>query len=160
MALQISSTDIDCEKLSLASIETLRGRFPSENDETLARFLIARKGDVDKASDMLGKHLSWRSETFPIYKESCMGELRKNKCHIHGTDREGHPLFVWKSKNHIGRDRDIGELTRMIVWWIEVAIKQLPADKSKFSILLDRSDFKQENGDIEFIKVVAGVFQV
>ena len=51
------------------------------------------------------------------------------------------------------------EMTRMIIWWCEVGIKKMPADKTKLTLLVDRSDFSNENADIEFVKHVGKVFQ-
>lgn len=45
------------------------------------------------------------------------------------------------------------------MWWTEQAIKQLPSDKSKFSILFDRTDAPNSQ-DFEFVKYFAKLFQV
>ena len=44
----IKSTEIGLDKFSLENLELMRQKFPGEDDETLARFLIARNNDFEK----------------------------------------------------------------------------------------------------------------
>jgi hypothetical protein len=36
----------------------------------------------------------------------------------------------------------------------------MPADKSKFTILIDRTDFRKENSDVEFMRHLTPIMQV
>ena len=96
----------------------------------------------------------------PVRKLDCMSELSKGKLYFHGTDKEGHPLAVFSVKKHLPKERSIEEMGKMVVFWMEVAEKIYPADKSKFTVLIDRSGFKQENSDIEFVKSFGKTLQV
>ena len=145
---------------------TLRSSFTKEervlnslSDETIARFLIARNGNTEKARALLVEHLAWRKVKLPLYKNSCITEFVKGKVYLHGFDREGHPLVVYRAKLQIPSDRNVEEMLNMCYWWAEKVISVLPPDKSKATILIDRIDAGMQNSDVEFVRAMASVFQ-
>ena len=77
-----------------------------------------------------------------------------------GCDNEGHPLLIWRSSRHEAADRDMEEMLRLITWWFQYVDHTMPEDKSKITLLCDRSDYKSSNSDMEFIKAAANVLQV
>lgn len=77
-----------------------------------------------------------------------------------GYDKEGHPLLIWHSSKHEAADRDMAEMLRLITWWFQYMDVNLPADKSKITLLCDRSDYKSSNSDVEFVKAASAVLQV
>jgi hypothetical protein len=77
-----------------------------------------------------------------------------------GYDKEGHPLLIWRSSRHEAAERDMSEMVRLITWWFQHMAHNMPEDKSKITLLCDRSDYKSSNSDIEFVKVAASVLQV
>jgi len=156
--LQISSTDIDSSKFPFEALVAMREAFPTQNDDILARFLLARNGNVEKASTLLSGHLEWRATSWPILKSSCINEIVKGKLYMHGTDLEGHPLLIWRVRFNFAKDRDLDEMGRMVIWWMETAIASVK-DKSKVTVLLDRTGFKSENSDIEFCQHLTPIFQ-
>jgi hypothetical protein len=148
----IQSEDIDIEKVGIDSFRKMKFKFPEESDETICRFLLARNKDVVKASEMLINHISWRASNLPPQKASCMKEFSAGKCYVNGCDKEGHPLIIVISRLHDPSDRDIDELLRLCIWWIEYGVSKMPPNKSKFSVLINRSGATQANTDLEFIK--------
>jgi hypothetical protein len=78
---------------------------------------------------------------------------------VHGVDKEGHPLIVYRAKLQVPSERDMDEMLRLCTWWAEKVISMLPPDKSKATILVDRSDASLTNMDFEFVKAMAGIFQ-
>lgn len=158
--LEITSIDIDRSKFTFDSLVEMRKTFPDVEDLVLCRFLIARTGDIAKAKDLLNKHLEWKSKNLPVLKSTCLNEFKKGKLYMNGFDKDGHPLLIWHAKLNIYNDRDLDEMGRMIIWWMEYAKHHMPKDKSKITLIVDRSDFKNENNDIEFTRHVAGYFQV
>lgn len=71
----------------------MKSLFPKVQEDTLARFLIARDGDVDKAVPFLEKCLDWRNENLPLKTSSFYKEYVKGKIYINGEDKLGHPLI-------------------------------------------------------------------
>eukprot|EP01035_Chromulina_nebulosa_P020937 gene20937-27138_t len=115
------------------SIELLRERFPNFDDETLARFFIARNGNTDNVIKMLDEHAKWRANTLPIVKSNVLNEMMTGKIYTRGFDKAGHPIIIWN--------------------------KVMPKDKSKITIIMNRVDFTQDNADIELCKKLISLFQ-
>jgi hypothetical protein len=158
-SISIKSQDIDQSKFSEENHRSLKTQFPHLDDDTIARYLIARNDDLDLASELLNKSQKWRSVHFPILKQDCMGELSKAKMYTHGVDKEGRPLLIIHGIRHDPRDRDIETLAKAALWTMEQVIKRLPEDKSKYTILIDRTDCGLANQDIEFTRHFSKLFQ-
>lgn len=157
----IASTDIDPSKYSAANLLKLREAFPELPDEALARYLIARNNNLQQATEQLTKAEKIRLDMFPVLKSACLKEMKIGKLYTHGFDKEGRPLLIWTSRLHSAKDRVLEETGRLAIWWTEYIIRnRLPADKSKYTVLIDRTNFTNENSDIELIRHLAGAFQV
>ena len=157
--LRILSEDIDTTRFSMDAVAEMREMFPDQDDEVIGRFLIARNGNLEKASLLLRGHLEWKITNFPVLKSSCINEISKGKLYMHGTDKEGHPLLIWRVRMNNPRDRDVEEMARMVAWWVSIAVRACPPNKSKVTLLMDRSEYKQENSDIEFMRHLTPIFQ-
>jgi len=159
MELAITSSDIAVDSINLEVFQRLKAVFPDESDEELARFLIARNHDYDKTEEMLKAHLIWRAKNMPVSKASCLNEFSKGKLFMHGYDNEGHPLLIWRSSLHEAADRDMDEMVRLILWWFQYMSTIMPPNKSKITLLCDRSDYRSANSDLEFVKAASNVLQ-
>lgn len=159
--IKITSTDIEADKYSVSNLLEMRNRFPGREDEELARFLIARKDDLEKASEQLQKRINFEASFLPVTKDDCGEEFNAGKLYTYGVDKEGRPIIVWAVRNNIAATRDMDKLVKTMVWWVEyTARKVLPPNISKYTILMDRSNFKQENADMDLMKHVAATLQV
>jgi hypothetical protein len=157
----ILSEDIDPSKYSLENFYVVRQRFPELPDEMIARYLIARNNDVEKAIEQLEKANALRVANWPILKSSCINEMRSGKLYTHGFDREGRPLLIWKPGKNFPKERNLEETSRLLIFWVEKTLKlHMPPNKSKYTILVDRSDFTKENADMELMKHTSTTFQV
>lgn len=89
------STDIKNLRLRFTNeaFDAMKKEFPDQDDEDIARFLIARNGDVAKAIPFMQKSLIWRNENLPLKTSSFYREYVKGKIYIHGQDLKGHPLI-------------------------------------------------------------------
>lgn len=156
----IKSKDIDLKKFSIENLIELRATYPGVDDETLARFLIARENNLQKAIEQYAKVVTWRSLHYPVLKSSCMKEINSGKFYVRGVDKEGRPILIFRVRFSNPSERDIQEAGRMVVWFTEHVIKRLPEDKTKFTVLMDRTSFVRANADLELLKRLAGIFQV
>jgi hypothetical protein len=157
--LQIKSKDIDPAKFSFDNVVYLRGVFPNVDDDTIGRFLIARNNNREKAEALLGTTEKWRSHHFPILKQDCMNELRRAMTFSYGFDKEGRPMMIFVTRRNDPKTRDLEEMGRACIWMTEDAIRHLPDDKSKFTILFDRTDMGMDKEDITFLKNMIKTFQ-
>jgi hypothetical protein len=155
----ITSVDIEPEKYSLENLQRMRDRFPGVPDETLARYLIARSDDFEKAQAFLQKVMRWKSQHWPVLQRTCGKEFSIGKLYVRGVDKEGRPLIIWHSRLNNPNERDLEEVGRLCMWWAEYAVrKAMPENRSKFVFLVNRCD--QQQGDMEMIKYSAQRFQV
>ena len=92
--LVFKSTDIQAQrsKFTDEAFISMKSQFPDEPDESVARFLIARNGDVSKAVPFLKKSVAWRAEKLPVKVPSFYKEFLKGKIYLHGKDLTDHPL--------------------------------------------------------------------
>jgi len=56
--------------------------------------------------------------------------------------------------------RDLDEKVRCVIWFLDIALANLPPGKSKISVLVNRIGCKGENFDVAFDKQVIKIFAV
>lgn len=92
--INITSTDIlEFFKIEnptcVEALMQMRESFADKaSDSDMARFLIARKFDVDAASKMMTAHLEWRAQNPEVLKADCSKSLSFKNTYCHGTDLE------------------------------------------------------------------------
>jgi len=162
IAEHIQSKDIlDLQsKFSETNLRDLKAAYPEEELETLARFLIGRNNDLKETKEKLDKLVKWKKENYPILKRDCLNELKTGKVYVRGEDKQGRPIVVFKTAKSLPKQRDLKESINLCFWTMEQAIKKLPQDKSKFTVLVDRTGHKLENNDLELLKNLSALFQV
>jgi hypothetical protein len=153
----VTSKDIDTTKISPGNFVAMKATFPDIDDSTIARYLLARNNDLQKATDLLSKAAAWRAKRLPVLKQDCAEEVAKGVMYAHGTDKEGRPLLIVHVAKHDPANRDVERCAKAAMWWMEHMIKLLPPDKSKYTILVDRSG--SSNSDIEFTRQFSKLFQ-
>jgi len=157
--LVVKSKDIDSAKYTKEKLAKMKEQFPDVDNDTLARYLIARNNKMKQAVPLLQAAEAWRHVWRPILKEDCLSEIMKGKIYTKGFDKEGRPLLIIRSKLHNPKERSIDEMAKMVCWWIEQIISRIPDGKSKYTVLLDRTDAGIANQDLEFIKCFSQLFQ-
>jgi len=155
--VNITSRDIPRDKLNLDALRALKQSFPQEDDNTLARFLLARNNNIDQATEMFTNHLQWRRDNLPVFKADCMEELSKKKALVHGFDKEGHPVIYFRAKYNDPWARNLDDALRAFIWCLEVAIARMGPEVSKVCIVIDRNGFTQKNVDFELARAVSKV---
>ena len=81
-----------------------------------------------------------------------MNELNKGIIYSHGVDKEGRPILIISAAKHNPKNRSIEELAKAILWMIEIHIKRIPENLSKYTILLDRTNAGTKNQDVAFLR--------
>jgi hypothetical protein len=64
--------------------------------EDIVRYLVARKGNVAAASEMLEKYVAWRKEHFPLKRADVGAILQSNVLFHHGAARDGTPVMYFR----------------------------------------------------------------
>ncbi|CAK9144414.1 unnamed protein product [Ilex paraguariensis] len=84
------------------------------DDLMIRRFLRARDLDIEKASDLFLKYLSWRREYVPagsISPSEIPNDLAHQKIHMQGVDKMGRPIVVCFGSRH--KQTSLEEFKRM-----------------------------------------------
>jgi hypothetical protein len=115
----IKSEDIDLSKFSLENLHEMRITFPGYKDEDYARFLIARNNQLNDAKELFHNHLVWKETNPKPTKSSCLNLLQRKFLYLNGYDLEGHPLLIAKMSRHDPYDRDLDEMNRQLLWWLD-----------------------------------------
>jgi len=146
-------------------VEALRASLPAdhgfrENEGALRRFLVARKLNVDKARQMLEKHMAWREQNLPVVPTpEVLAELRKGKFYIlpGAKDVGGHPVVVVRSGLFDPKERDLDTCIRAFLYVLEKGLGDL-GENGKFSIMYDREGFSVgKNFDFDLLKAWAEI---
>ena len=157
--IKIQSEDIDRNSFSINNLSSLKESFPDLDNDTLARYLIAKNNDYIAAFDQLTRSENLRKEYTHVKKAQCLHEIAKGKAYIHGHDKQGRPLMIIHLRKHDLEDRDLNEMIKMTMWWVEQAIHKMPKNCSRFTVLVDRSDCEKQV-DSEYLQHISGIFQV
>ncbi len=156
MSQEEIGVDLDAGKYTPEQFAAFKKEFPDVDTRTLARFLIARNGDISKSTPLLRDNLKWRKENLPALKATCMTELKTGKTYVRGFDKKGHPLIIFHTYLHDPNDRCIKELIRLACFTFETAIKKLPSENSKVTVLINRVG-ASSGSDIEFARLLIGI---
>lgn len=73
----------------------MEAKFPDVPMHDIIRFLVARKGNFDQASEMLTKRIAWFNSTFPLKKSThpdVVNAMKVGCLFPFGTDRDGAPI--------------------------------------------------------------------
>uniref|UniRef100_A0A061S8V2 PH domain-containing protein n=1 Tax=Tetraselmis sp. GSL018 TaxID=582737 RepID=A0A061S8V2_9CHLO len=91
------------QKVDAGKLTMMKKRYPGKSEVQLARFLIARKHDVDAAMDMVKVDETFRSKLEPITAQDLCPFMRTNLMHFLGFARDGTPLVFFRCK-HLTKD--------------------------------------------------------
>jgi hypothetical protein len=84
-----------CEPDGAAAKEMI-AKYPDASIEDIVRYLVARKGNVPAASEMLEKCRVWRGKNFPLKRDIISVVYGTNCMFYHGTARDGTPVIYFR----------------------------------------------------------------
>ncbi|CAM6082806.1 unnamed protein product [Calypogeia fissa] len=137
-------------KLLRANVEKLNPETMSVDDSTLRRFLRARQGNVDKATDMLMKHFEWRRTYVPlgyIPESEIPNELGAEKTFLQGRDKSGRPICVSQLAKHDATNRNLEELKKYYVYTLDKLVASMNPGEEKFNVIADLQGLQYKNLD-------------
>ncbi|XP_047317524.1 phosphatidylinositol transfer protein 3-like [Impatiens glandulifera] len=121
------------------------------DDLMLRRFLRARDGDVEKATSMFVKYLSWRKSFVPngsISASEVAKDLNQNKMFMQGFDKQGRPITVGLAGRHFHLKGGIEDYKRYVVYFLDKVISRMPSGQEKFVFIGDLDGWGYANIDI------------
>lgn len=160
--------DVCVDAVELAMCNTLRARVadagagagavPAPRPDQLVRFLRARDGDVDKACEMLSKHLAFRAK-LPLLRCEVQEELRKNKVVLYGKCREGRHLVVVRTRLMGKHTYDDLDTCRVALVLLAEYLESILAPTEKITVMFSRKESTRANVDLDWVKMCSEVFQ-
>uniref|UniRef100_A0A7S2R4C5 CRAL-TRIO domain-containing protein n=1 Tax=Rhizochromulina marina TaxID=1034831 RepID=A0A7S2R4C5_9STRA len=137
-----------------ARLGVLQAKYPDVAPGILWRFLLGRKGVVEKAQAMFEEHLVWKAAHIPVDFRSCRDELEKKKLYFNGEDVDGNPVLYFRSSKQDPQTRDIDASMRMVVYTLESKFNSLP-ETGQITVFIDREGATKKNFDPELLKLIA-----
>lgn len=78
-------------------VKKMRERYPDASISRCVRFLVARKGNLNDAYEMMDKHLAWKKEHYPIKKKKgIVAALTANAFVVGGKTKDGDPIMFFR----------------------------------------------------------------
>ncbi|KNC46931.1 uncharacterized protein AMSG_03363 [Thecamonas trahens ATCC 50062] len=132
-------------------------------DETLVRFLRARKCDVEAAASMVIECARWRV-AFRPQDLRCEGrvrsELQMDKFVAMGQTKSGQPSFLIFAGRHNPAESPLENVVAAVVWMLELMEKRMAAyGVDKCTILMDYSGWGYANMDNKMTQEVLQIIQ-
>ncbi|XP_059448183.1 phosphatidylinositol/phosphatidylcholine transfer protein SFH1-like [Corylus avellana] len=115
-SFSLESNEIEQSKVGImrALVEAEDPSAKEEDDLMIRRFLRARDQDIERASNLFLKYLSWRRTFVPngsISTSEITNELAHNKLFMQGMDKKGRPIVVCFGGRH--KQNNLEEFKRM-----------------------------------------------
>ncbi|KAL3835421.1 hypothetical protein ACJIZ3_010157 [Penstemon smallii] len=132
------------------------------DDLTLRRFLRARDLDVEKASAMLMKYITWRRTFVPkgsISTSEISNEIAQNKMFMQGTDKYGHPIALVFGARHFCSKGGVEEFKRFLVFALDKLCSRIPHAQEKFIIIGDLEGYGYCNSDVRGYLAALSILQ-
>ncbi|KAE8703065.1 Sec14p-like phosphatidylinositol transfer family protein isoform 2 [Hibiscus syriacus] len=121
------------------------------DDFMIRRFLRARDLDIEKATTMFLKYLSWRRTFLPkgfISESEISTQLADNKLCMQGVDKQGRPIVVAFGGRHKPTKGNLEEVKRFVVYGLEKICAKMPKGQEKFVAIGDLEGWGFSNSDI------------
>lgn len=166
------------EALATQTPQELRDEFWSmvkadHPDGLLLRFLRARKWDVQKALIMMVATMRWRGKEMDVDKIIREGELgaieqaddqfiaqvRQGKSIIHGTDLDGRPVCIVRSRFHRPAEQTPEVMERYTVYIMETARLMLRKPVDTATIIFDLSNIEAKYMDLTPVRFIIKCFE-
>lgn len=121
--VRLETDEIEQNKVRImrAFVEREDSSSKEVDDLMIRRFLRARDHDIEKASTLFLKYLSWRRAFVPkgfIQPSEIPNELAQNKLFLQGLDKKGRPISVVLGARH-KPNKSLDEFKRFIVYSLD-----------------------------------------
>lgn len=131
------------------------------DDVWCTRFLEMYDLDLNTSIEKLWNTCVWRQQ----YGANDLNEsnlrmdyLKDGVIFPHNKDIDGKPLLIFKTKLHVKGSKDMGEVLKVLVYWIERLHRETHMDKC--TIFFDMEGTGLSNMDLDFIKMIIETFKM
>ncbi|OAY43822.1 phosphatidylinositol transfer protein 3 [Manihot esculenta] len=149
-------------RLMRAHVEREDPSAKAVDDLMLRRFLRARELDIEKASTLFLRYLSWRRSFLPngfVSTSDILNELAQNKLFMQGVDKKNHPVLVFFAAKHKPSNGNLEEFKRFLVFGLERVCERMPTGQEKFVVIADLEGWGYTNSDIRGYLAALSILQ-
>ncbi|GLT46412.1 hypothetical protein SLA2020_201620 [Shorea laevis] len=159
------SDEIERSKVGImrALVERENPSAKEVDDFMIRRFLRARDLDIEKASTMFLKYLSWKQTFVPngyISESEISTQLSHNKFFMQGLDKQGRPVaVVFGNRHKPGGKGSLEEFKRFAVYCLDKICGRMTRGQEKFVSIADLGGWGYSNSDIRGYLAVLSILQ-
>ncbi|XP_030517396.1 phosphatidylinositol transfer protein 3-like isoform X2 [Rhodamnia argentea] len=132
------------------------------DDFMIRRFLRARNLDVEKASKLFLKYLSWRRSFIPngaISASEIPNDLAQQKLFMQGLDKMGRPIVVGYGARHNPSKGSLEEFKRFVVYSLDKICSRMPGGQEKFVCIADLEGWGYKSSDVRGYLAALSILQ-
>jgi len=161
-SFSMESNEIEQSKVGImrALVEAEDPSAKEEDDLMIRRFLRARDQDIERASNLFLKYLSWRRTFVPngsISTSEITNELAHNKLFMQGVDKKGRPIVVCFGGRH--KQNNLEEFKRFVVYSLDKICSRMPSGQEKFVCIGDLKGWGYSSSDIRGYLAALSILQ-
>ncbi|KAF8020967.1 hypothetical protein BT93_G1399 [Corymbia citriodora subsp. variegata] len=132
------------------------------DDFMIRRFLRARDLDIENASKLFLKYLSWRRSFVPngaISASEVPNHLAQQKLFMQGLDKTGRPIVVVYGGRHDPSKASLEEFKRFVVYTLDKICSRMPGGQEKFMGIADLKGWGYKSSDIRGYLAALSILQ-
>ena len=138
-----------------AEAKTLLQKFPQLSRPDVVRYLVARKGNLQAAEEMIEKCLAWRHKMFPLNKRDCTAAFQTKCFFPYGRARDGSPVVYMRGGLYDSTKATPEQYVLAAAYTIDWSLKQCP-DQTNVTVLVHTVNIPgapNQSADTNFIKL-------
>lgn len=143
-----------CEPDCAGAIE-LHEKFPQLSRTDIVRFLVARKGSVKLAEEMIEKCLAWHSSYFPLKRKEVEVAMKTNCFVPFGQSKDGSPVVYMRGGLYDNTKATPEQYVLAAAHTIEYSLEQCP-DQVNVTVIVHTANVPGHpaaTADMDFIKL-------
>ncbi|KAF3430899.1 hypothetical protein FNV43_RR25629 [Rhamnella rubrinervis] len=158
----MKSNEIEKSKIGImrAFVEAQDPSSKQVDDLTIRRFLRARDLDIENASTLFLKYLSWRHSFVPngsISPSEIPNEIAQNKLFMQGVDKTGRPIVLVFGARH--KQAKLDDFKRFVTYCLDKICYRMPSGQEKFTSIADLEGWGYSNSDIRGYLAALSILQ-
>lgn len=133
----------------------------ASDDKWLERFLLHHDMDMKEALNMLIDTCEWRkaNNVNDITEGNINRDyLNEGLLYVHNRDKDHKSLFIFACRKHVKGQRDMDELKKVVIYWMERIERQDKGDQ--ITLFFDMQDSGLANMDMEYTKYIINLFKL
>lgn len=137
-----------------------KGATPEEySDDDLVRFLAETNGDVRQWESKGHLAKEFRATQLPIPRADVLRSLKTGKFVWIGHDKVGRAVCYYRVKLHNPKAFTPEETLRHVIYEYEEMMARDKPQTDEVCVVIDRTDAKSSNMDIDFLKLIYKAFK-